>query len=203
MGSSLAGCAKTALRTLAHWVSARRAGNDVREAWREMEAFQWLSPKAVREAQWKLLSGLLRHAYEMVTAGDGAAIAARLNRWRPALISGFPSLLGLAAAALRQGGHTLSFRPRAVVYHSENIDPYAFDPTREVFGAPVRSRYGCREFGPSWPKHAPSTLPAEASPGRTCTSTRPASTSRSSTARAGRSNRARRAASSSPTSGTA
>jgi len=76
---------------------------------------------------------------------DGPAIASVLNRWRPQLITSYPSLLRLAALALRRGGLSLDFTPTAICYQSESMDQETYDLVRATFGAPVYARYGIRE----------------------------------------------------------
>jgi len=126
-----------------------------------------------RKRLWDWL-GAVRHApTDLVLARDGRAIATLLDRTRPAAITGYPSLLRLVALALREvgweeRGRTVPtgssdlWRPRAVIYHSETMDRETQDLAREVFGAPVHSRYGAMEFSSMVAQTCPAKVAAGA-----------------------------------------
>ncbi len=105
-----------------------------------------LKPRSWQVRLWRAVAGTDVLPAEVVLSHDGAAVAGALNRRRPDVIMGHPSMLRLAALALRASGLRLDFRPRAVIYHSEEMD----QPTRvlvaQVFGAPLHTRYGASEF---------------------------------------------------------
>ncbi len=104
------------------------------------------SPNWLRRVRY--LAGRARRVSAGPVLGrDGPAIASLLNRWRPQLITSYPSLLRLAALALRHSGLSLDFTPTAVCYQSENMDQETYDLVRTTFGAPVYARYGIREVG--------------------------------------------------------
>lgn len=102
---------------------------------------------------------------EPVFARDGKAIADLLNRRRPDGIHGYASLIHLAAVALKEGGYRLDFAPKEVVYYSDTMDRPAQALVREVFRAPVYSRYGAVEYtamvAQTCPEHVAAGGPAD------------------------------------------
>lgn len=106
------------------------------------------SPIGRRQQLLDYLNGRIYCPMEPVLARDGAAIARLLERVRPDAVCGYPSLLRLAALALRESGRHLSFKPRATIYYSEAMDRDTQTLVGKVFEAPVFSRYGAMEFTP-------------------------------------------------------
>lgn len=71
--------------------------------------------------------------------------AARLKRYKPHLLAGYPSALELFANYCRTHGVT-GIRPRAVVSSGEKMYPYQRGLFEEVFSCRVFDRYGSNEF---------------------------------------------------------
>ena len=96
---------------------------------------------------WRRLSGIRLVPLAAIMERDGHTIARLLNEWRPAVVTGFTSILRLGAMALRDTGARLDFAPKVIIAHSVTVYPEDRDLLTETFGAPVCSRYGAREFG--------------------------------------------------------
>jgi phenylacetate-CoA ligase len=71
--------------------------------------------------------------------------AGRLSRFKPALVTGYPSALARLCGFCRENGLDLP-APLAVVTGGEMLHPESRALISEVFGAPVYERYGRREF---------------------------------------------------------
>ena len=68
-----------------------------------------------------------------------------LNRRRPPLIQGYPSLLFLLASWMLAANVRLSYWPRAVMSSSESLMPHQRRVIESAFGMPCRQLYGMTE----------------------------------------------------------
>jgi len=73
-------------------------------------------------------------------------IVAGLNAYRPTTVIGYASILGILAAAAREG--RLRIAPRRVISSSEPLLPEIRETVEETFGAPVANIWGTSEAGP-------------------------------------------------------
>lgn len=71
--------------------------------------------------------------------------AAKLRRFKPKVVTGYPSALAVFSRFCRDNGLELP-APRAVVTGGERLFPHQREMIGEVFGAGVYDRYGSREF---------------------------------------------------------
>ena len=71
--------------------------------------------------------------------------AARMRRFRPGLVVGYPSALALLAEFCAKRSMRVP-RPDAVVTSGERLFPNQRETVESIFGAPVFDRYGSREF---------------------------------------------------------
>jgi phenylacetate-CoA ligase len=73
-------------------------------------------------------------------------IVAGLNEFRPTTVIAYASILGLLAAAAREG--RLRIAPRRVISTSEPLLPEIREAVEETFGAPLANIWGTSEAGP-------------------------------------------------------
>jgi phenylacetate-CoA ligase len=88
---------------------------------------------------------LLLSSYDMTT-GDMAGYLEKINSYRPALITGYPSAMALFAEFIKDRGakvHT----PKGIVTSAETLFEHQRETIESVFGCKVLNRYGCREAG--------------------------------------------------------
>jgi phenylacetate-CoA ligase len=74
-----------------------------------------------------------------------AAYVERIVKLRPAVIRGYPSVIGRIASRVVEKGICLPFRVKAVVLTSENAFEHQVDPIRRAFGTKVYFQYGHSE----------------------------------------------------------
>ncbi|MFC3997559.1 hypothetical protein ACFOVU_16620 [Nocardiopsis sediminis] len=74
-----------------------------------------------------------------------ADLVDELNRYRPATLSGFLSMLTLLAGEQQAG--RLRIRPAVIIAGGETMTDEARDKLAAAFGAPVRAAYACTECG--------------------------------------------------------
>lgn len=83
-----------------------------------------------------------------MTEANLPAYVARLNRYRPQLIDGYPSALAILARFIESSGHRLTFKPQAAATTAETL----FDEDRAVieraFGCKVYNQYASSEGAP-------------------------------------------------------
>ncbi|MCK4538584.1 MAG: aspartate 1-decarboxylase [Candidatus Krumholzibacteria bacterium] len=75
-----------------------------------------------------------------------ADYAAKLKRYKPALVIGYPSAVTFFAEFLRMRNIT-GIRPKAVISSGEKMFPQQRETLEEVFGCRVFDRYGSNEVG--------------------------------------------------------
>jgi phenylacetate-CoA ligase len=88
---------------------------------------------------------LLLSAYRM----DAAAVrsyVARLRRFKPDLMVGYPSALAHFCQSMSEGGSD-DIRPKAVLVSGETLYEWQREVIERTFDARVYNHYGCREFG--------------------------------------------------------
>lgn len=72
-------------------------------------------------------------------------IVRQLNELRPAMLSGYASVLGLLAQEQLEG--RLDIHPAIVISSAEPLSPENRSLIRQAFGVPPRNNYGCSEGG--------------------------------------------------------
>ena len=87
---------------------------------------------------------LLFSAYHM-TPANLPSYFEELNRRRPPLIQGYPSLLFLLASWMLANGARLAYSPRAVMSSSESLMPHQRRAIEAAFGMPCRQLYSMTE----------------------------------------------------------
>jgi len=137
---------------------------------------------------WSLFGGARLLPPDLTFERDGRAIARLLDDWRPEALVASPPFLALAAQALRQAGLRLRRPPKAIFAGGEAVDAATWRLFTAAFEAPVHVQYGANEFGIYLAQSCPDRVAGGEPP---------------STTKDGRSSRAGRAASLSPTSVTA
>ena len=88
---------------------------------------------------------LILSSYDM-TEDDMAAYASRINRYRPALVTGYPSAMALFSEFMREKGIAVH-APKGIVTSAETLFENQRKTIESVFGCRVFNRYGCREAG--------------------------------------------------------
>jgi phenylacetate-CoA ligase len=68
-----------------------------------------------------------------------------LNRRRPPVIQGYPSLLSVLADFMTQTGRTLTYEPKVIMASSETLLPHQQNIIERAFGVPCRQLYGQSE----------------------------------------------------------
>lgn len=88
---------------------------------------------------------LLLSSYDM-TEEDMRDYHGRINRYRPALITGYPSAMALFSEFIRGNGLTVH-SPKGIITSAETLYEHQRKIIESVFGCRVLNRYGCREVG--------------------------------------------------------
>ncbi len=88
---------------------------------------------------------VLLSSYDM-TGEDMASYLDRINSYRPALITGYPSAMALFSEFIRDSGRTVH-SPKGIITSAETLFEHQRDTIESVFGCRVLNRYGCREAG--------------------------------------------------------
>ena len=88
---------------------------------------------------------LLLSSYDM-TEEDMFDYHKKINRYKPALITGYPSAMALFSEFIR-GNDLAIYTPKGIVTSEETLYEYQRKTIESVFGCKVLNRYGCREAG--------------------------------------------------------
>lgn len=88
---------------------------------------------------------ILLSSYDM-TEEDMRDYHGKINRYRPALITGYPSAMALFSEFIRGNGLT-AHSPKGIVTSAETLYEHQRKTIESVFGCKVLNRYGCREVG--------------------------------------------------------
>ena len=83
-----------------------------------------------------------------MTEANLPAYVAKLNRYRPELIDGYPSALAILARFIESSGHRLTFKPRAAATTAETLFDEDRDVIERVFGCKVYNQYASSEGAP-------------------------------------------------------
>jgi phenylacetate-CoA ligase len=136
---------------------ARRANNIRHNRWIDIElgdkiamlwgtAFDMERAKKITNAiKSRMSNTLLLSAYRMDRDSVGD-YAAKLRRFKPDLMVGYPSALSHFSASLIEAGEN-RIRPRALVLSGETLYDHQREVMEKAFQAKVYNHYGCREFG--------------------------------------------------------
>lgn len=119
--------------------------------WDRQGMFVSQSPSALRKMVSTLIDrcvGRCRNGGMTLDATEAAAFARRLNRFRPAVLLGQPSLMNrLLHGALEAGLDVRSWGTRLLLANSEVLTDHTSRKLAAAFGCPVLNEYGCTEVG--------------------------------------------------------
>jgi phenylacetate-CoA ligase len=107
-----------------------------------------LAPRAIEEAY--LVKGLpftIRNIQLLDVAENPASMLAKIERFNPVFIGGYPGVLQ-ALARLKRQGNGASVSPKMMASSGAVLDDYTRSYISEAFGAPLVDTYGSTEAGP-------------------------------------------------------
>lgn len=95
---------------------------------------------------WKRFCGGGLVPLEPLLSQEPGPVLEALERVRPTVIYGYPSLLDLLAQVILAAPRPVQVRPRCIFYHGEQMAETTRDLLLRALGAPIFSRYGSMEL---------------------------------------------------------